>query len=237
MELLFISILAGFLTVLSPCILPLLPVVLSGSLSEKGRITPLVIIGSLAVSTILFTLLIRVTAAFIGVPDSFWFGLSGVIIAIVGLFFLFPQVWEHISSRLQLTSRSSQLTQQSQKFSGQTKNVVLGFSLGPVFTSCSPTYAVILATVLPANLAAGIAYLLAYTISMSLVLLAIAYGGQKVIDKLQWAVKPNGLFRRSLGLILIITGILIATGIIKDFETWLVQTGVDSTQIEWRLLD
>lgn len=232
MELLLLSLLAGILTVLSPCILPLLPVVLTGSLAQKDRWAPAVIILSLAVSVILFTLLIRGTTALLGVPSAVWLVVSGIIIIVIGATLAFPAMWESITARFNLLGKTNRLVMASNRRSGYSRNVLLGASLGPVFTSCSPTYGLILAAVLPVSFAAGLAYLMVYTLGLSAVMLAIAYGGQRIVAKLQWAADPHGKFRKVLGIFLLVVGIIIATGLIKDIEAWLVDAGIDGTRLE-----
>lgn len=71
MILFFLSLLAGALTVLAPCVLPLLPVVIAGTAEDsRNKFAPLVIIGSLGLSIILFTLALKVSTVFIAVPSG-----------------------------------------------------------------------------------------------------------------------------------------------------------------------
>ena len=51
---------------------------------------------------------------------------------------------------------------------------MVGLSLGPVFSSCSPTYAIILAVILPASFLTGLLNLFAYVLGLSIALLVIA---------------------------------------------------------------
>ncbi|MEX0668559.1 MAG: cytochrome c biogenesis protein CcdA [Candidatus Saccharimonadales bacterium] len=235
MDLLLLSLLAGVLTVLSPCILPLLPVVLGGSLSQDSKHAPLVIIASSVISIIVFTLLLKGTSMFIGIPTSAWFVVSGIIIAIIGVTFIFPQIWEKIMQLSKLQSRVSTLSTKATTASGQKKNVILGLSLGPVFTSCSPTYGIVVATILPVNFALGTVYITAYALGLAAVLTIVAVGGQKVMRKLNWLSSSS--FRKTLGVILLVTGLAIATGLIKELEIWLVETGVDLTRFEWQFIN
>ncbi|MFZ2255358.1 MAG: hypothetical protein WAW59_04915 [Patescibacteria group bacterium] len=76
MTLLLASFLAGILTILAPCVLPVLPVVLVGSLSEKQKWYPYLVILSLALSVVLFTVVLKVSTVFIDIPQSFWKYLS-----------------------------------------------------------------------------------------------------------------------------------------------------------------
>lgn len=232
-ELLITSYLAGLLTVLSPCVLPILPVVLAGTSGDRDKKTPLVLIGSLAISVFLFTLLLKGSTALIDVPDSFWLYFSGGLIAFIGFTFIFPSLWEQISLKLKISSASTAVSKRSQTTEGLLKPALLGLSLGPIFTSCSPTYGLILATVLPASFVRGTLYITAYTLGLCTILLLIAVGGRRLTTKLGWLTNPNGNFRRILGIILVVIGLLIATGLIKDVEAWLVGRGyIGTSQVE-----
>ena len=112
MELLPLSLLAGVLTVLSPCVLPLLPVVLAGSAAGSRR-APYIVIGSLAVSVVVFTLLIKATTALLGVPSSVWLIVSGSLVAFIGASLAFPKIWDTISSRVGLQSAAGTLADRS----------------------------------------------------------------------------------------------------------------------------
>ena len=102
MALLVISFLGGVLTVLAPCILPLLPVVVGGAaVGEKRRTAPFVIIGSLAVSIILFTYLLKASTAFISIPPEVWTTLSGGILFFFGLTLLFPMLLLYANAQQQ----------------------------------------------------------------------------------------------------------------------------------------
>ncbi len=231
------SLLAGVLTVLSPCVLPLLPVVLAGSAAGNRR-APYIVIGSLAVSVVAFTLLIKATTALLGVPSNVWLIVSGSLVAFIGASLAFPKIWDTISSRVGLQSAAGSLADRSVSKTGTARSVLLGLSLGPVFTSCSPTYGLILAVVLPADPGEGIANIISYTLGLSAVMLAVAIGGRSVTKRLGWATDPEGTFRRGLGVFLIIVGLLIATGTIRSVEAWLIDRGLlGAVVIEQGFLD
>lgn len=80
MTLFLASFLAGILTILAPCVLPVLPVVLAGSLGEKQKWYPYLVTLSLALSVVLFTVVLKVSTIFIDIPQSFWKYLSGGIL-------------------------------------------------------------------------------------------------------------------------------------------------------------
>lgn len=235
MELLIASFLAGLLTILAPCVLTLLPVIIGGSVESQSKTRPLVIAGSLGVSVILFTLLLKVSTLLIDIPDTFWKIASGGIIIFLSLTMIFPDAWTKLAFKLKLYKSESLLHKNT---SSNGSAVALGASLGPVFTTCSPTYLFIVATVLPQSFATGFVNLLAYTVGMMILLLIIGYGGQAVVKKLRFAANPNGWFKKVIGVILLLVGIMIITGLDKDLETYILDQGyLGPIEIENSLLD
>src|SRR5258708_2843739 len=107
---LFISFAAGALTALAPCILPLLPVIVGGSISgEANARRTLVIVLALGVSVLAFTLLLKVSTAFISIPALFWQFLSGGLLIFFGLVTLAPTWWDRIPGISALYRRSNKL--------------------------------------------------------------------------------------------------------------------------------
>ena len=68
----FVAFIAGILTILAPCVLPVLPVILAGSLTEKEKWYPYLVTLSLALSIVVFTVLLKASTALIDIPSSFW---------------------------------------------------------------------------------------------------------------------------------------------------------------------
>jgi hypothetical protein len=163
---------------------------------------------------------------------------SGGILVGFGLVLLFPKLWES----LKFVSKGSREANKLMGAGFQKKSVwgdvLVGAALGPVFSTCSPTYFVILATVLPASFWVGTGYLLVYLAGLVLVLVFIALLGQKLTDKLQVAATGGSTFKKAIGGLFILVGIFIITGLDKKLETWVLDTGYfDITQFESRLLE
>jgi cytochrome c biogenesis protein CcdA len=240
MTLFLISFLAGMLTVLAPCILPILPVIIGGSIGGgERRLAPFVIIASLGISVILFTFLLKVSTAFIAIPQSAWSMLSGGILAIFGLIMVFPGIWETVAVKFRFGKGPNRLLAEGYKKKGFTGDVVMGMALGPIFSTCSPTYFVILATVLPQSFALGLIDLLAYVFGLSLVLVLIATLGVRFVGRLNGVSDPRGWFKRGLGVLFLLVGILIIAGIDKKIEARFIESGAfDSiTAFESRLIE
>ena len=238
MTLLVISFIAGLLTVLAPCVLPLLPVIIGGSVSEShNRLKPYVITGSLALSVVVFTLILKASTALISIPPSFWTTVSGLILVVFAVTMMFPTIWEKMSAKLSFNKAGNRWLAQGSKKGGFTGDIVMGMALGPVFSSCSPTYFVILATVLPVSFVLGTFYLIAYAIGLSAMLLLIAPIGQRSVGSLGKLATPHGWFKKGIGVLFLLVGLAIMTGVEKDIETYLVGLGFDFTGIEHTLLE
>lgn len=231
MTLLFIAFLAGILTVLAPCVLPLLPIILGGNAARTADTKAytlrraVVISLSLAVSVVVFSLLLKATTALLGIPQQIWQLLSGVIVFALGLNYLFPSIWLRLTLASGLSKKSNEALYQRSNKSGYLSAVTTGAALGPVFTSCSPTYALILAVVLPASFVAGVVYLSAYALGMSVVLLLVSYFGARLTRKLGWTLDESGIFRRTIGVIFILVGLFIIFGLDKDLQAFLLERG------------
>ena len=237
---LLISFVAGILTVLAPCVLPLLPVIIGSSVSDtRSMIKPLIITASLTISVILFTLILKVATIFVNVPPTFWQYLSGGILIFFGFITIFHSKWEKVAAKLNLTlsRKSNKMLAQGVQKESVLGDVIIGASLGPVFSSCSPTYFVILATVLPQSFAKGLVDLIAYSIGLSLALLLISWLGQKLVGKLEGVSNPEGWFKKTLGIIFLAVGIFVVTGYDKTVQSYLISNSVfDVTSIEEKYL-
>ena len=223
---------AGALTVLAPCILPLLPVIIGGtSLNSEGNETSglrhaLIICISLAISVLVFSLLLKASTLLLGIPQFAWQAVSGIIVILFGINLIFPMLWAKVSIKLGIENKSNRFLGQSSKKKGIMRDILIGAALGPVFASCSPTYALIVATILPQSFINGLIYLAIYCLGLASVLLAIGVAGQSLVSKLGWATNPNGWFRKSLGIIFIITGLVVIFGIDKQIQTLIIESGL-----------
>ena len=220
-----LSYIAGLLTALAPCVLPLLPIILGGSFDGKktDKKRPYIIVASLVVSLILFTILLKASTVLIGVDPKVWTYVSGGLVIILGIFMLMPTLWAKIIAGVGIESKSQSLL--GKAFTNKNKNlsaVLIGAALGPVFSSCSPTYAWVIATVLPSNATLGVFYLAIYCLGVATSLLAIALLGRKLLERVKWASNPKGWFQRGIAVLFIIVGLFVVTGLDKKVQTYLV---------------
>jgi len=235
-----IAVLAGVFTVLAPCILPLLPVVIGASEEGTRYISrrALVVIGSLSLSVVLFTLLLKATTLFIQIPPTFWSTFSGVVIVLVGVAIVFPNLWAKIPLVQKLSQVSNKAVGTGYQKKSHAGDALIGLALGPVFTTCSPTYLFIIATVLPATFITGVIYLLGFTLGLAFSLLMIAYFGQQIINYVSAHMHTAGNLKKIFGVLIIIAGLLILTGIDKQIQSLILDSGYGATiQLEDTLIE
>src|SRR3989344_896980 len=215
MPLLIVSFIAGVLTILAPCILPLLPVIVGRSLTDTtlSKRRMLTVVLSLGASVIVFTLLLKATSLLVNVPQDFWRYVSGGIILVFGLVTIFPQIWERIKLTSFVNRKGNEVLAkgyQKQSFWG---DVIVGASLGMI-------------------------YLLTYCVGLCLALTVVAILGQKVLAKLNFATDTRGWFKKTLGIIFILVALGILTGYDKKLQISLLDAGFfDVTKVEQGLLD
>ncbi len=185
----------------------------------------------------LFTVLLKVSTALIWIPEWFWTTLSAIIIIAYGSTLIWPELWDRLVARTKL-SQANTLATKAKSQSGIWWDILLWASLGPIFASCSPTYALLLSVVFPQSIFEWITYALVYVTGFAFLLLIFAYGGRAIIKKFSRASNPHGAFKKILGIILLITWLLILTWYMKKLQVALLSGGVyNITNIEYKLLE
>ena len=217
----FIVFLAGVVTIMKPCCLPLVPVIFSGS--GGHRLRPLAIVSGLTVSfTTMGVLVSAFGATFAGYTD-YLRNIAILFIISMGLV-LFDQ-----DVNMEFMKISGSITQGLRgigffnKFSSKMPEgsliggFFLGMSLGVLWIPCvGPILGAVLALVASVgNMTYGASMLFVYSIGMSLPMLSIAYYGKKVTNRYKWFSRNGELLKKLSGLVLIVIGIMLLFGIDK----------------------
>ena len=231
--LLGIGFVAGVITAVSPCILPVLPIVLAGGASGSGR-RPLAIIAGLVVSFTVFTLAAASILSAFGLPQDVLRNLAIAMLFVLAASLLFPQVayWLERPFAFMTRRRGGDLG----------GGFVLGVSLGLVFVPCAgPVLATI--TTLSAQRRIGfdtVLLTLAYALGAAGPMLLIALGGQRVARRLR-AHSQN--FRRAMGVLLAGAALAIVFNTAQSLQTALggyttsLQNHVEVTSVAKKHLD
>lgn len=212
---------AGLVTILAPCILPVLPIVLSGG-AVQGRLRPWGIILGVILSFSVFTLALSWAVQQLGLSPNFSRNFGIVVLAALGLLFLIPNAlsafegW--VSTRL---SRSGQPAQRH-GFGG---GFLLGLSLGAVWTPCAgPILAGVVAAAQTGQVDGRLAAVtVAYAIGAALPMGLIAALGQRTVAKVRWLSQRLNRVQQVFGAVLILVAALMATSLDRQLQTWIIQ--------------
>jgi cytochrome c biogenesis protein CcdA/thiol-disulfide isomerase/thioredoxin len=201
--LILFAVLAGAGTALSPCVLPVLPALLSAS-GSGGRRRPLGIVLGLTVTFTVTIVGIAKVAGGVGLGSDPLRDLAVVVLIIFGVAVAVPAVGRVVERPLAGLSRLGPRS----RGDGFASGLVVGGALGFVYTPCAGP---ILAAVISVSAATGRTFAvgLAYAVGSAIVLLALALGGRRVVDRLRAAGRGGGL-QRALGVVMILTGVVIA---------------------------
>lgn len=211
--LLFIGFLGGLITGISPCIIPVLPIIAAGGSTSENRLRPYAIIGGLVASFSVFTLVGGSLLSFFHLPQDFLRNLGIAVLLLLALGLLVPNVGELLERPFSRLGRRTQPTSGS--------GFVLGLSLGLVFVPCAgPILAAI--TVVAATHRVGFsAFLLttAYAIGAAIPMLAIALLAQRASTTLVSFKSHISVVRRVAGAVLALTALAIAFNLTRPLQT------------------
>ena len=204
-----IGLVAGFVTAVSPCVLPVLPILFAGGATGSRR-RPLAIIGGLIVSFSAFTLGGVWLLDELGLPKDFMRDVAIVLLFLVAAILVFPRFGQIVERPLYRLSRRP-----AGDLGG---GFVLGASLGLVFVPCAgPVLAAI--TVLGATNEVGwraVVLTVAYSLGAAVPMLAIAYGGNATMQRLRPQAQN---LRRGLGVVVALTALAIAFNLDRHAQT------------------
>jgi cytochrome c biogenesis protein CcdA/thiol-disulfide isomerase/thioredoxin len=204
-----IGLAAGFITAISPCVLPVLPIVFAGG-ATGGRRKPFAIIAGLVLSFTAFTLFGVWLLRKLGLPEDILRNIAIALLFLVAATLLLPKVEEIVQRPLlRLTRRPS---------GDLGGGLLLGASLGLVFVPCAgPVLAAI--TVVGATQDVGgraIVLTLAYAIGAAIPMLLVAIGGRAGMN----ALRPHAhRIRQALGVVVALTALAIALNVDRHFQT------------------
>jgi cytochrome c biogenesis protein CcdA/thiol-disulfide isomerase/thioredoxin len=210
------ALLAGAGTALSPCVLPVLPALLSAG-GVGGRRRPLGIVVGLSVTFTVTIVGVANVVDGVGLGSDPLRDVAIVVLLVFGVALLMPSLAARIEAPL---SRLARLGPRS-RGDGFRSGLLVGGALGFVYTPCASP---ILAAVISVSAATGktIAIALAYALGSALVLLALTLGGRRLFDRVR-AAGRGPLLQRTLGTIMILTAVAILTNLDVNFDQFVAQ--------------
>ncbi len=208
------ALIAGMGTAITPCVLPVLPALLSAS-ALGGRRRPLgIVLGLAATFTIAIVVLAQLVKG-VGLASGAARTLAIIVLIAFGVVLMIPELAERIQAPLSRLGRFGPKTRGDGFWSGIGVGAALGFV-------CAPCAGPILAAVTSVSASSGasariVAVALAYAIGLSGVLLLYALGGRAVLERVRRRTRGHTV-ERALGTVLLLTGVLMATNVDVRFE-------------------
>src|SRR5271165_1861864 len=210
------AVLAGAGTALSPCVLPVLPALLSAG-GVGGARRPLGVVLGLSITFTVTIVGIAKVVDGVGLGSDPLRGLAVAVPLVCGLALLAGCVSARIEAPLSRLARFGPRSGGDGFFSG----LLVGAALGFVYTPCASP---ILAAVISVSAASGKTILigLTYALGSAVVLLALTLGGRKLFDRAR-AAGRGPLLQRVLGTIMILTALAIVTNEDVNFDQFIAQ--------------
>lgn len=228
------AFLAGIVTILSPCILPILPIILSGTVTQ-GRLRPWGIIIGFIFSFTFFTLSLSVLVKATGVSADVVRLFAIIVVIGFGVVLLFPKLQQWVEV---FFSKIPGLLPKQKERSGFLGGILLGLSLGLLWTPCvGPILASVIALALTGTVnQAALWITLSYATGTAIPMLVITYGGRGLLTRLPWLSANTARIQQGFGVIMIIIGIVISFNLDRQFQAYILrvfpQYGAGLTKLE-----
>jgi cytochrome c biogenesis protein CcdA/thiol-disulfide isomerase/thioredoxin len=216
--LLFFSVLSGIVTFLSPCILPILPIVLSSSATNQ-RARPLGLISGLIVSFSLFTLIIAKIVSYLGLSANALRLLSVVLLIVIGLTMLIPALTVLFD---RIVGFLPGLVRTDTRGSGFGQGFLTGASLGLIWAPCAgPILSAVIIVAATQTLTINSALVVfAFSIGVGIPLLAVTYGGRALIQRIHFLSGNLLRIQQIFGVLVILTALLIGFNLDTRITAW-----------------
>jgi cytochrome c biogenesis protein CcdA/thiol-disulfide isomerase/thioredoxin len=208
--------LAGAGTALSPCVLPVLPALLSAG-ATGGRRRPVGIAIGLATTFTITIVGLATVVKGVGLGDGFTRWLAIAVLAAFGLAMMVPSLATRLEAPLAPLSRYGPRG----RGDGLRSGLGVGAALGFVYAPCAGP---ILAAVITVGAATSrtIPVAIGFAAGSALVLLALAFGGRAIADRIRAAGRGAAL-QRVLGAVLVVTAVAMATNLDVRFQGTIAQ--------------
>ena len=215
-----IGFIGGILTSLSPCIIPVLPLILSVSGGDKRR--PYLVVAGLALSFATITLIGSVAINALHLPQDTVRYVGIALLIFVGLGMIIPKLGGWLQAPFDKLPKAHFLLEKVQGAGG----FVVGLALGAVYVPCAgPVLAAITVAAATGQIDATIiALTVSFAVGAAIPLLVFALGGNRIGQRVDWFHSHNTAFRRTAGVVVIALAIALVfnapAAIQRAFPDW-----------------
>lgn len=223
------ALLAGLLSTLSPCVLPLVPIVLAAAASEH-RLGPVALAAGLALSFTGIGLFVATVGFAIGLDGDLFRSLGAVLLVLVGLVLLLPALQARAAALVGPLSAWGERRLGGVAGRGLAGQFAVGLLLGAAWSPCvGPTLGA--ASLLAArgeNLGAVTLTMLAFGIGAAAPLALLGLLSREALLAWRGGIAGFGrVAKAAMGAVLIALGLLVLGGLDKRAEAWAVAASPD----------
>ena len=220
-----LAFLAGVLSILSPCVLPILPIVLAAAASSDRR-GPLALAAGLCLSFVGIGLFLATAGHSIGLEADRLRYVAAALMMLVGLVLVIPRLQAEIAVAAGPIGNWADGRLVTSRANGVAGQFWIGVVLGAVWSPCvGPTLGA--ASLLAAqgkDLTQVALTMLAFGAGAALPLLALGWLSRETMARWRGRLLAAGSGMKSaLGLFLLVAGMLVITGADKALEAFLVE--------------
>jgi cytochrome c biogenesis protein CcdA/thiol-disulfide isomerase/thioredoxin len=238
------AFLSGVVTVLSPCILPVLPIVLAGSVG-RGKARPLGVVVGFVVTFVTFTLALTAIVHALGLPPDTLRFIAVALLVLLGVVMIVPKLRDRFEM---LVSRASgRVSIGSGRGAGGRRGsaggpapegsapgglatpatapgfwrgLPVGFSLGAVWAPCvGPIMASVISLALTRTVTGqAVVITAAYTIGTAIPMTAVMLGGRALLNRVPGLTRNMARIQRGFGVVMILIGVAIGFGWDRQFQ-------------------
>lgn len=220
------AFLAGIVTILSPCILPVLPIILSTVVAdgEKKRdvFRPLGVVTGFILSFTFFTLFLSTIVSRSGLDADLLRDFAVIVIGVFGLSMLFPQVTMLLERMFSYLSRF--VPSGGRRKDGYGGGLIVGLSIGLLWTPCvGPILASVITLAITGTVTIqAVLITLAYAVGTAIPMFAIIYGGQGLLKRMPWLTRNTQNIQMGFGVVMIAMAVAIYFNLDRQFQTYVL---------------
>ncbi len=220
-----LALLSGILSTLSPCVLPLLPIVL-GTAASQHRLGPVALAAGLALSFVAIGMFVATVGFALGLDAGVFRYAAAAIMIVIGMVLVVPRMQEQIAVAAGPASGWASAKLGTVEQAGLSGQFLVGLLLGAVWSPCvGPTLGA--ASLLAAqgkDLPQVALTMLAFGLGAALPLLLLGLLSREAMLRLRGRMMSAGKTMKSaLGILLIAVGIMVASDLDKTVEAKLVE--------------
>ena len=219
-----IAFLGGLLTVLSPCILPVVPFLFAGI--DRTRSSILLTLGGMVLTFALISSLAVVSSEWVIQANNAGRHVALVVMALFALSLISARISGWLASPFVLLG--NRLDPQTRKMSGPLGSLMIGVATGLLWAPCAgPILGVILTGAMLQGANAQTSLLLvAYGLGSALSLGTLIFAGHGLVNRLKASIPVTGWLRRATGFAVLAAALMISTGADKTLLAGASSEGV-----------